>query len=196
MGLEIKTKGSTRVENVWPSITGVNVLAPGYHVLSNFSSSGFPDESCLDMEVEWISNLATPNSTLSLPIPVDSRPIWYKTTFDALHDGLTFSMPLRLHVNGPGTAYIWLNDTIIARYYGTDGPQHDFYLMSGLLKTDEVNEIKMVVYNGRVDDGEDQGGILTVQIKGWNVTLNGPAEDRWSGNLDDNNNILLERILE
>ncbi|CAG8793364.1 10658_t:CDS:2, partial [Cetraspora pellucida] len=68
--------------------------------------------------------------------------------------------PLRLVLYGAFTSYIFLNDTLIGRYYGNgDCAQHDYYLMDGLLKFgDDENQITMM----GVEDNE-------LEVKPWIV---------------------------
>ena len=47
-------------------------------------------------------------------------------------------MPLKLHIEGNLNANIYLNGVYIGRYWGEFGPQHDFYMMDGLLEKENV----------------------------------------------------------
>ncbi|CAG8795133.1 25955_t:CDS:1, partial [Racocetra persica] len=75
--------------------------------------------------------------------------------------------PLRLVLYGAFTSYIFLNDTLIGRYYGNgDCAQHDYYLMDGLLKFgDDENEITMMVYSWETVNPEE----IVVEIRGWEI---------------------------
>ncbi|CAG8625660.1 3954_t:CDS:2 [Cetraspora pellucida] len=75
--------------------------------------------------------------------------------------------PLRLVLYGAFTSYIFLNDTLIGRYYGNgDCAQHDYYLMDGLLKFgDDENQITMMVYSWETVNTEE----IVVEIRGWEI---------------------------
>ncbi|CAG8478121.1 2005_t:CDS:1, partial [Paraglomus occultum] len=128
----------------------------------SFITSGIPDEH---KRTGWISLPSLPESGIN---PSDGLS-WWKFSF--LHPVSSklrseLSAPLRLVLYGSFTSYIFLNGTLIGRYYGNgDSPQHDFYLMDGLLKHDEDNTIALLVYSWEPVISPD----LKVQVRGWEI---------------------------
>jgi hypothetical protein len=144
-------------------VTGVNT-----RFLSNpFETSGFPDEHQDEGWVDYGSFLKN-----SCDIPGSQGPKWIKVSFTLAKDS-NVRIPVRLRVDGLPTAFIWINHVLIAKYYGNgDGPQHDFYVMEGLLKPE--NELKLVLY-GHLDT-------LSVKLLPWTYS-NDTLAERWSGNV-------------
>jgi len=141
-------------------ITGVDVRQ-----LSNqYDTTGWPDERTQSDDwqpLDVVEELTThPVSTFN--VSAADGPRWIRFTFDFKRPVDT-QFPLRLHLDGAFTAIIILNEVVIGRYYGNgDGPQHDFYLMDGLIEP-EGNDVEMLVYAwDNVDDAQ-------VFISGWPV---------------------------
>jgi len=150
-----------------------------------YLTSGFPDEhdesdySLVAINTPLSMNDPKPMQHNCLAVPTQSTPIWYKTTFVSPDNGYEF--PLRVHLTGRCTCYIWINNVLVGRYYGNgDGPQKDFYIMQGLLTP--LNTLKLVCYDGRVGEEMNDGvkDQLRVSLMAWNVALD---EGDWSGNL-------------
>lgn len=169
---------SSKVKDIEFEISGIDT-----RTLSNsYLTSGFPDE--LSQEYFTItSDSALAHSTLEasqnkLTIPVTSVPIWYSCTFD--NDNTEYDRPLRLNLEGKCTVYIWINETIIGKFYGNgDGPQKDFYIMDGLLEP-KNNVLKIVCYDGRVSESGENVCTLVVSLKEWK--LSNEKSKYWSGN--------------
>lgn len=126
-------------------ITGVDV-----RTLSNpFSSTGFPDESSVNGWETFNDVEEEEGNTHQyiIPLSVTQGAQWFRFRFDdKLKKSTSSNVPLRLHLDGEWTAMVFVNDVLIARYYGNgDGPQHDFYLPDGLLQADD-NEVKILAY--------------------------------------------------
>ncbi|RIB17023.1 Glycoside Hydrolase Family 35 protein [Gigaspora rosea] len=153
--------GLVKETNLTWSICGVDLRK-----LDNpFNTSGIPDEE--NKNLEWkesekgISNYGViPNDGIKwwsfrFSHPMESK---FKDILNA---------PLRLVLQGAFTSYIFLNGTIIGRYYGNgDCAQHDYYLMDGLLKFgDEENQITMMVYSWETVNPEE----IIVEVRGWEI---------------------------
>ncbi|CAG8513248.1 9890_t:CDS:2 [Diversispora eburnea] len=130
---------------------------------NSYTSTGIPDEN---KESSWEDhNLGI---TMYGILPNDGIR-WWKFKFHhpidiKFKDILT--APLRLVIYGSFTSYIFLNEILIGRYYGNgDCAQHDFYLMDGILKFGEENQIKMMVYSWEIVDPEE----IKLEIRGWEV---------------------------
>ncbi|KAH6581194.1 hypothetical protein BASA60_002578 [Batrachochytrium salamandrivorans] len=130
-------------------------------------------------------------------LPHTAWPSWFKANFDLSRTIQRFlqhasaRLPLRMHLSGPGTAYIYVNSVFIARYYGNgDGPQKDFYVPEGLVKPLN-NTLKLLVYCHDVDYNkkEDDCGNdwVRVEFRLWKMVqqpLDSLATS--SGNLNEN----------
>jgi hypothetical protein len=142
-------------------ITGVDV-----RTLSNpFSSTGFPDENSAsgwetykDVEEEEINT-----HQYGIPLSVTQGVQWFRFRFDnKLKKSTSYNVPLRLHLDGEWTAMVFVNNVLIARYYGNgDGPQHDFYLPDDLVQA-KNNEVKILAYTWKDTQA-------TLFIAGWPV---------------------------
>lgn len=84
-----------------------------------YSSCGFPigptKEEWKTVDQESISSQAT-SSEMHFAVPPTSPPTWFKAEFK--HEPKGLRVPLRLHVGGLSTAFIWLNGVLLGRYYG------------------------------------------------------------------------------
>ncbi|RUP43472.1 hypothetical protein BC936DRAFT_137113 [Jimgerdemannia flammicorona] len=150
-------------QNLTWSVTGVDVR----HLQNPFNSTGIPDDPTVG------TYFSAPAFDRFIP---DAGPTWYQCMFDHPLAGGQVHAPLRLVIEGRFTTYVVLNDVVVARYYGdsegegdADGPQHDFYLMDGLVRP-QGNVIRLLVYGWREISN------IRVQIKGWVI-------ERGSGNL-------------
>ncbi len=72
---------------------------------------------------------------------------WYRTHFAlSLPQGL--DVPLGLTVpRAQDKVFVWLNGVLIGRYWDSVGPQHTFYLPSGLLRDHGDNVFALAVWN-------------------------------------------------
>lgn len=152
--------------NLTWSVTGVDVRK----LHNPFESTGIPDDT---EGGTWASAPKGLDRVVR-----DAGPTWYKCEFiHPFPSERKVRAPLRLVVEGGFTAYIMLNGVVVGKYYGEgegegsagDSPQHDFYLMDGLVKP-TGNVLTMLVYTWKA------GTDVSVQVKGWNV-------ERGSGNL-------------
>jgi hypothetical protein len=160
-GLDAQAK--KEAEDSW-QITGVDVRE-----LSNqYDTTGWPDErssSAIWEPMDVMEEMLTSHPVSTFKVFAADGPRWVRFTFDfeilKRHSDIQF--PLRLHLDGGFTAIILLNDVVVGRYYGNgDGPQHDFYLMDGLIRP-KGNVVEMLVYSwNNVDDAQ-------VSISGWPV---------------------------
>ncbi|KAI8142464.1 glycoside hydrolase superfamily [Fennellomyces sp. T-0311] len=147
-------------------ITGVNVE----ELDSPYNTCGFPDEKATDRWDLLGPQVEQDRTVYSFPISTTQGAQWYRFRFDGLSKGRSSDaeIPLRLHIDGIFTTYLFLNGALIARYYGNgDSPQHDFYVPDGLVH--QRNEVRMLVYSWQNTTGE-------FSISGWPVNLD-------SGNL-------------
>lgn len=156
-GLDAQAKKDA--EDGW-QITGIDVR----QLYNQYDTTGWPDERS---QVEtWeplnVVEELTTHPVTTFKVFATDGPRWVRFTFD-FKRGSDIQFPLRMHLDGAFTAIIILNDVVVGRYYGNgDGPQHDFYLMDGLVKT-EANNVEMLVYAwDNVDDAQ-------VFISGWPI---------------------------
>ncbi|MHA1729554.1 MAG: glycoside hydrolase family 35 protein [Promethearchaeota archaeon] len=114
-------------------ISGIDVTNP--NVQDPYNTSGLPGEKFeyhLGKSGKWIE-LGTDKPQIA---PEDQI-IWLKSNFTWETPEET-RIPLRVHLNGKFNANIFLNGKYIGRYWGEAGPQHDFYIMKGFLKSENV----------------------------------------------------------
>ncbi|KAF9194149.1 hypothetical protein BGZ50_006628 [Haplosporangium sp. Z 11] len=149
-----------------------------------YGSTGFPDEHSRN---DWT---AVSESPRVLP---DEGVTWWRTRFPgppggpsgptSRNDGYLINMPLCCRLEGEFTAMIILNDTLVGRYFGSDSPQHDFYLMDGLVHKAETgidNELKLMIYGSTKT--EKFKNACRVQILPWIVEDAQGELGQWSGN--------------
>lgn len=147
-------------ESAW-EITGVDT-----RTLSNpFESTGFPDEHEETLGWKTLGEVteSPKNNSYEIPISVSHGVQWFRFRFDnKLKQSTSYNVPLRLHLEGEWTAYVSINDVLIARYYGNgDGPQKDFYLPDDLIK-EKDNTVKILAYTWNDTKGQ-------FSIAGWPV---------------------------
>ncbi|KAI9491061.1 glycoside hydrolase superfamily [Zychaea mexicana] len=164
--IKAKLQGLSQKHPAEWQITGVDV-----RTLDNqYNSCGFPDERT-EGRWELLGSRVEQDRTLyRMSLNTGQGVQWVRFRFDALTKSRSsdFSVPLRLHMDGPFTAYVFLNDAIIARYYGNgDSPQHDFYVPDGLVR--QRNAVRMLMYSWEDTTGE-------ISINGWPIKMD-------SGNL-------------
>ncbi|KAF9970562.1 hypothetical protein BGZ73_006716 [Actinomortierella ambigua] len=170
-------------------VAGVDVTT----LANPYGSTGFPDEH---VQEGWVPHLSGSGSPYLDP----RRGVtWWRARFEApplspsfsdrsLTDKIQLHMPLRLHIEGEFSAMILLNQVLVGRYFGSDSPQHDFYLMDGLLRRRKdadggvgpENELQLLIYGSQEIDS------IHVQILPWVIESDdGDAVSRidWSGNL-------------
>ncbi|KAG0171125.1 hypothetical protein DFQ30_001491 [Apophysomyces sp. BC1015] len=139
-------------------ITGVDVRQ-----LSNpFNSTGFPDEA-QDEGWEPLKTVEQDKLVFRVPVTAAQGVQWMQFQFDCGFKATNaYNVPLRLHLDGQWTVHLFLNDVLIALYYGNgDSPQHDFYLPDDLI-LERGNKVRMLVYTWLDTQGE-------VTIAGWPV---------------------------
>ncbi|MBN2153295.1 MAG: beta-galactosidase [Candidatus Lokiarchaeota archaeon] len=132
-----------------------------------YSTSGLPGEreAVGGGKARW-----EPADELSLQ--PDDMVTWFRTSF-SWSAPVGVSVPLRLHLEGSHNASIFLNGHLVGRYWGEQGPQHDFYLMEKYLRaenvlvlgcwttTDDSFSAEIMPYLVKADSGNlDEGGIL------------------------------------
>ncbi len=107
--------------------------------------------------------------TEPLKIAPDDQVVWYKTQFQ-WHPGENQRIPLRVHLDGKANVNLFVNGLYIGRYWGEAGPQHDFYVMDGLLR-DGANNLVLGCWTSQVDE-------VQVKLRPYKVQLD-------SGNIDE-----------
>jgi beta-galactosidase GanA len=78
---------------------------------------------------------------------------WYRTQF-SLHLPARSYVPVDVQIGGPGPgagtadyrAFIYVNGWLIGRYVNNVGPQHQFYVPSGILRDDGSNTLAIAVW--------------------------------------------------
>jgi len=142
-------------------ISGINVTK----LEQPYNTAGLPGEKYsyqLGEGDNWIEIQGQPT------ISQEDQIIWYKTKFNLQIDE-NKRIPLRIHLEGKHNVNIFLNSTYIGRYWGSFGPQHDFYLMDKLLKKDNV--LILACWTNNKDD-------FLVSIKPYRIKID-------SGNIDE-----------
>ncbi len=142
-------------------ISGIDVIK----LKQSYNTSGLPGEKFGFQNgegKEWIQInhqlILTPNDQI----------IWYKTIFNwKINEKIR--IPLRLHIEGKLNVHIFLNGLYIGNYWGTYGPQHDFYIMDKLLKKE--NLLVLACWTTEKDD-------LKISIKPYKIKTD-------SGNIDE-----------
>ena len=106
-------------------------------------------------------------------------PSQFKCDFDWKLDAEAFVAPLRLFVDGSNTAYIYINNVMIGRYYGFgQTPQHDFYVPEHLLVSGK-NALLLVTFGiGNECD-------LELEFRHWKFSCPDSALISGSGNISD-----------
>ncbi|KAI8393779.1 uncharacterized protein BYT42DRAFT_552217 [Radiomyces spectabilis] len=149
-----------RAQDAW-QIAGVDVRK-----LDNpFNTVGVPDERAT---LPWTqcNGVQQEKSMYRFPVLLDDGARWMRFRFDhgLKSASASFNIPLRLHLEGQWTGYIYLNDHLMARYYGNgDSPQHDFYIPEGWVQR-RKNEVKMLVYTWHDTEPE-------ISIAGWPIDM-------------------------
>ncbi|CAB4467800.1 hypothetical protein RhiirA1_505926 [Rhizophagus irregularis] len=127
-----------------------------------FITSGFPDEH---KNTGWIES----SSISDYGVMPDEGVKWWSFKFKHPVDPKykeIINSPLRLVLFGAFTSFIFLNDTLIGRYYGNgDFSQHNYYLMDGLLKFNEENKITLMIYSWEQVHSND----IKVEVRGWEI---------------------------
>ncbi|KAI1321182.1 hypothetical protein EDD11_007748 [Mortierella claussenii] len=148
-----------------------------------YGSTGFPDEHS---DQGWSRSF----SRCGPFVAPDSGMIWWRTTFGGPPSSLSSSpadpsinIPLCCRLEGEFSAMIILNNVLVGRYFGSDSPQHDFYLMDGLVhkaESGKANELKIMIYGdkGTVEDDNK----VHVRVLPWIVEDATGELGQWSGN--------------
>ncbi|KAF9322828.1 hypothetical protein BGZ91_004019 [Linnemannia elongata] len=187
--LSASVQGKSVVKNseTW-QVTGVDVR----NLDMVHSSTGFPDEH---QKHGW-------NSTSNRPHvdPNQGGVHWWRTHFEGPPGALSGSgvtlpgdqsvtahIPLCLRIEGEFSAMIILNNVLVGRYFGSDSPQHDFYMMDGLVHkagSGQLNELKLMIYGStKADENGDSGAIrMRIRLLPWIVEDAQGQLNQWSGN--------------
>ncbi|KAG0216496.1 hypothetical protein BGX28_000010 [Mortierella sp. GBA30] len=170
--LSARVQGKTVVQESesW-QVSGVDVRELGMA----YESTGFPDEHS---QQGWKETSRSPH------VDPDQGVTWWRTRFEGAPTS-SANIPLCCRLEGDFSAMIILNDVLVGRYYGSDSPQHDFYLMDGLLYaagSGKANELKLMIYgSNRSDENLSESTIL--QILPWIVADAQGELNQWSGNV-------------
>ena len=103
-------------------------------------------------------------------ISPEDQIIWYKTQFNWKIAG-NKRIPLRIHLEGNHNVNIFLNGIYIGRYWGSYGPQHNFYIMDKLLK--EENNLVLACWTTENDDFSISIEPYRIKIDSGNINENG-----------------------
>jgi hypothetical protein len=133
--LEGKFKGVIQSKTKW-SIAGVDVRK----LSQVFNHTGFQDQ---EGNFGLVKLEAASAAVWELNV---FYPSWHEAVFD-YSSAAGVSHPVRMKISGEPMAFIFINGTMIGRYYGNgDGPQHDFLVQCGLLN-EKNNKIKLLTYS-------------------------------------------------
>ncbi|KAF8979647.1 hypothetical protein BGZ46_005172 [Entomortierella lignicola] len=145
-----------------------------------YESTGFPDEHS---QQGWMVTTDKPRV-----IP-DNGVTWWRTQFDGPPSAFENSsdvkvnIPLCCRIEGEFSAMIILNNVLVGRYFGSDSPQHDFYLMDGLVHkagSGKLNELKIVMYGSKETIGDINQ--VSLRVLPWVVEDAQGNLGQWSGN--------------
>ncbi|CAG8506615.1 5315_t:CDS:2 [Ambispora leptoticha] len=157
--LSARVTGLGRGNKVNWAVAGVDVR----RLNTPFNTTGFPDEHKKTGWADYDGGILNYGVN-----PSDGIRWWsfrFRHPIEETHKNIV-SAPLRLVLEGSFSAYVLLNETLIGYYHGNgDTPQHNFYLMDGLLNHSEDNKIVLMVYSWE-DISKDQ---VKVDIRGWEV---------------------------
>ncbi|KAF9905128.1 hypothetical protein EC991_002014 [Linnemannia zychae] len=185
----VKGKSVVKGSEAW-QVTGVDVRT----LDMAYSSTGFPDEH------ESSGWALTKNNMSPCIVPELEGVTWWRTRFtgpptgsNTTPDATTAHIPLCLRIEGEFSAMIILNGVLIGRYFGSDSPQHDFYMMDGLINKPgsgiNDNELKLMIYGTTITantEGGHENGTPTneirVRILPWIVEDAQGLLNQWSGN--------------
>jgi len=103
----------------------------------------------------------------------DDQIVWYRTTFQRSGDA-SVRKPLRAHLEGRHSAHIFINGLYIGRFAGDMGPQHDFYIMDGILREGE-NSVVLATYTTTDDPFVFWIGPYTIEPSSGNIRESGPV---------------------
>ncbi|MCL1632790.1 beta-galactosidase [Sporolactobacillus sp. CPB3-1] len=99
---------------------------------------------------------------------------WYRNSFD-LNIPKNYDVPIALKITDDPSynyrAYIYVNGWLYGQYINNLGPQHEFYLPSGLLNEHGKNNISIAVW-GLDDQGARLGNVELVQDGIYKSSLN------------------------
>ncbi|KAG0008114.1 hypothetical protein BGZ80_003833 [Entomortierella chlamydospora] len=152
-------------------VAGVNVTK----LDMAYESTGFPDEHS---QQGWVATTERPR------VVPDNGVTWWRTRFEGPPSCVTSTkanIPLCCRIEGEFSAMIILNDVLVGRFFGSDSPQHDFYLMDGLVhKEGQLNELKVMMYGSKETIGDINQAHL--RILPWIVEDAQGDLGQWSGN--------------
>lgn len=141
-------------------------------------STGFQDEHSED---GWKKSLSM-NGPVVQP---NDGVTWWRTRFTGppttRRGAVVANIPLCCRMEGEFSAMIILNGVLVGRYFGSDSPQRDFYLMDGLVhkaESEQLNEIKVMIYGAAVTEA----GAPLIRILPWVVEDAQGQLGQWSGN--------------
>ncbi|KAJ3077587.1 hypothetical protein HDU99_001096 [Rhizoclosmatium hyalinum] len=153
-----------------------------------FNHCGLPDEEFGAGYLPLIGSEIVPASgahdgVAVLTLGPEKQPRWFQGAIKlSLPHGVR--VPLRLHLSGPATAHVWIQNTYLAKYYGNgDCVQKDFIIPETYLAEKELS-VKVLVYDGRRLQSGEVADWVGLSVKGWNIE-NGEGQAKWSGNLWD-----------
>lgn len=163
----ISARFSRQLASVQWSIAGTDVTT----LNDAYATSGLPGEADAlkpgDAAWEPVDELA---------LRPDDQVTWFRTTFK-WNPAENEWIPLRLHLDGFHNASVFLNGHFIGRYWGDQGPQHDFFLMDKFLRPDNV---LMLGCWTTVEDS------LSAELKPYLVKIE-------SGNIDESGTLVATR---
>ncbi|KAG9068015.1 hypothetical protein KI688_011606 [Linnemannia hyalina] len=187
--LSAHVQGISVVKNseTW-QVTGVDVR----NLDMVHSSTGFPDEH---QKHGWSSTPNRPHVD-----PNQGGVHWWRTHFEGPPGALSGSgvtlpgdqsmaahIPLCLRIEGEFSAMIILNNILVGRYFGSDSPQHDFYMMDGLVHkagSGQLNELMLMIYGSTKADenGDSDDNRMRIRLLPWIVEDAQGQLNQWSGN--------------
>lgn len=192
LSASVQGKSVVKGSESW-QVTGVDVR----DLDMAHTSTGFPDEH---QQTGWTS---TPNHPYV--DPNQGGVTWWRTRFEGPPGALTESgttlpgkqsltahIPLCLRIEGEFSAMIILNNVLVGRYFGSDSPQHDFYMMDGLVHkagSGKVNELKLMIYGSTQASSYDESSDtnnndkkMRIRLLPWMVEDAQGQLNQWNGN--------------
>ncbi|KAF9899577.1 hypothetical protein BX616_002947 [Lobosporangium transversale] len=194
-------KDVVKGSEVW-QVAGVDVT----QIDMAYSSTGFPDEHS---SKGWKGVTTTADSKKQpLRVIPNNGVSWWRTRFEGPPSSsspspssssttgdpsYTINIPLCCRIEGEFSGMIILNGVLVGRYFGSDSPQHDFYLMDGLVhkaESGKLNELTIVMYGdketviGNTNDfnRSNDNNNIRITVLPWIVEDAQGELGQWSGN--------------
>eukprot|EP00871_Galdieria_phlegrea_P005246 jgi/Galph1/5722/GphlegSOOS_G4367.1 len=130
-----------------------------YRSLNIIQSSSNPGEEIKALNSQSV--LVLSNNSYIFPTSANDGLCWLKAKFwlpQRWKEKEQWHIPLALCLSGNVHCFAWINHLQLARYVGQVGPQSVFYIPSGVIERNEVNQLVITYYT------QDESATLGVRI--------------------------------